>query len=173
MAKGGHRPGAGRPKGRKDDATLEKEAVLKAFRTKVMNDADTLYAAQRALAKGFSYLYKIEKEMIKGPKGGTSYKAKAPKLVTSQWEIEAWLRDKVSDVPLEQGPGATYYYLVTEKPSSQAIDSLLDRTFGKAVQAVELGGPNGKPLFGDEEKAKSKQAVREFLGADIGKGRKS
>lgn len=173
MAKGGFRPGSGRPKGRKDNATLEKEAVLKAFRGKVMADADALYIAQRTLAKGLTYLYKIEKEKFVGPKGGISYKAKPPKLVTSQWEIEAWLSDKVSDVPLDKGPEATYYYLTTEKPSSPAIDSLLDRTFGKAVQAVELGGPNGKPLFGDEDKAKSKQAISEYLGANIGKGRKS
>ncbi len=170
MARGGYRPGGGRPKGRKDDRTLQKEAVLKAFRDKVMADADVLYVAQRTLAKGLTYLYKIEKEMFTGPKGGVSYKAKPPKLVTSQWEIEAYLSDKIRDVPLEKGPEATYYYLTTEKPSGQAIDSLLDRTFGKSVQAIELGGPGGKSLFGDEEKAKSDRAIRGYLERDSRKG---
>jgi hypothetical protein len=169
--KGGKRPGAGRKKGSKDKSTLEKEAVLKVFREKVMKSADALYASQLHLARGQTFLYKIEKETITGPKGGKTIRSKPPKLVTAQWEIEAYLQDLVDEENGMSGPkdrDATYYYLTTKEPSNMAVDSLLDRTFGKSVQAVELTGKDGVALFDDATKAKSKKAISEFVGADIG-----
>lgn len=159
MARFGKNHKGGRPKGSKSAATLEKEAVLKAFRERVMKNAEILLDSQMTLARGQTFLYKIEKELTIGPKGGKSYRAKKPELVISQWEIEMFLDGEVRSEPLDSGPGATYYYLTTKEPNNMAVDSLLDRTFGKAVQAIELGGPNGKSLFTDEHKTKADKAI--------------
>lgn len=145
--KGGRQPGAGRPKGSKNAATLEKEATLAVFREKVMRSADVLYAAQMTLARGQTYLYRIDKEEIIGPKGGKSYRNKKPELVTSQWEIEEYLQGLIEegDKDNENDPNASYYFLTTKDPNGQAIDSMLDRTWGKATQTI--AGDKDAPLI--------------------------
>jgi len=129
----------GRPKGRKNDATLEKEAVLAAFKEKTMKAADILFTSQLHLAKGQTFLYKIEKELQIGPKGGKKYVRSKPILVTDQAEIEAYLQNEIveGDVEDENDPEATYYFLTTKEPDNKAADSLLDRTFGKSAQVIE------------------------------------
>lgn len=138
----------GRPKGSKSQATLEREAVLEAFRQKAMQSADVIFHSQLTLARGYSYLYKIKKKKVIGPRGGVSYVAQKPELVTAQWEIEAYLLGLVEEGDLddEYDPAATYYYIVTKDPNNQAADSLLDRTFGKASQSIALTGENGGPV---------------------------
>jgi hypothetical protein len=145
--RGGKRPGAGRKKGSKSKATLEKEAVLKAFRERVMRNADILFDSQLTLARGQTFLYKIEKELQIGPKGGKRYVSSKPKLVTNQWEIEAYLENTLieGDPEDENDPNATYYYLTTKEPDNRAIDSMLDRTFGRATQPI--GGDKDNPLI--------------------------
>lgn len=149
--KGGKRPGAGRPSGAKNVATLERNKVLEGIRQRVMQKADFLFDKQLQLAAGQQFLYKIEKEYIdlgetKGGKKKGYYKAKRPKLVTEEWEIRAYLEnlvDKVNgDIEDEFDPAATYYFITTKEPSNQALDSMLDRTFGRATQPVsgEDGG---------------------------------
>lgn len=133
----------GRPKGAKSQATLEKEAVLRVFRQKVMESADVLFQSQLALARGYTYLYKIEKERIEGPKGGVSYRAKKPALVTATWEIEAYLMGLIDEEEIDKGPEATYYFMVTKDPNNMAADSMLDRTFGKSTNVTELINPDG------------------------------
>jgi hypothetical protein len=139
----------GRPKGSRSKATLEREAVLAAFRERAMRIADILLDSQLTLAKGQTFLYKIEKEKVKGPKGGISYQRKRPELVTDQWEIESYLEGLIEegDADNDQDPGATYYFITTKEPNNMAIDSILDRTFGKSVSRTELSGPGGKDLI--------------------------
>lgn len=146
MARGGKRPGAGRKPGTKEKSTLEKEAVLKAFRDRVMRNADILFDSQMTLAKGQTFLYKIEKELQTGPKGGKKYVSSKPKLVTDQYEIERYLDGLIvgGDMDDENDPNATYYYLTTKEPDNKAIDSMLDRTFGRATQP--LAGDNDSPI---------------------------
>lgn len=134
----------GRPKGRKNQATLEKEAILREYRQKVLQAADILFGSQLHLARGVTYLYKIEKELQIGPKGGKKYVKSKPKLVTEQWEIESYLMGNIvdGDVGNDQDPDATYYFLTTEKPDNRAIDSMLDRTFGRATQPLSSDPEN-------------------------------
>lgn len=156
----------GRPKGSKLPATIEKEAVLKAFREKVMRSADVLYASQLHLAKGQTFLYKIEKEVIIGPKGGKTIRSKPAKQVTSQSEIESYLQRVVDENNGEAEPldrEDTYYFITVKEPSNMAADSLFDRAFGKSVQSVDLSVQSGKLLFGDEEKNKSQKAIGEYI----------
>lgn len=136
----------GRPKGRKSAATLEKEAVLKEFRNKVMRAADVLFNSQLHIATGQRFLYKIEKELQIGPKGGRRYVNSRPKLVENQMEIEQYLTGLLEEGDLddENDPNATYYYITAKEGDNKAIDSLLDRTFGKSTQL--LGNDPENPL---------------------------
>lgn len=137
----------GRPKGAKSTSTLEKEAVLKEFRQKILKSAEVLFNAQLQIATGQTYLYKIEKEEIIGPKGGKSYRNKKPELVTAPWEIEAYLQGVAEgNVDDESDPNAAYYFLTTKAPDNKAIDSLLDRGLGKVAQTVNTEDEDGKKL---------------------------
>ncbi len=51
----------GRPPGRLNNVTLERQAILKAMQQRIMEAADFLLDSQIVLARGVSYLYKIEK----------------------------------------------------------------------------------------------------------------
>jgi hypothetical protein len=114
----------GRPPGRKNDATLEREAQLERFRQRVFEAFDPLVNAQIAMARGLSYLFKADTD--------GEGKARKPILVTDPEEIAAFLADDYNELE------TTYYYITTEKPDNRAIDSLLDRATGKAAQVLEL-----------------------------------
>lgn len=136
--KGGARPGAGRKKGGKNQNVLERERVLAALRQKAMAVADSLLYNQLSLARGQTFLYKIEKywETV----GKTKVlRSKKPKLVTSQYDIELFLEGKLKSAE-ENEIGDTYYFLTTKEPNNQAIDSILDRTFGRASQSLAISG---------------------------------
>lgn len=125
---GGARPNSGRPVGKLLPKTLDRLKVERELKQKIMNSAGRLYRAQMGLAVGSQMLYKI----VEGKK--------KPQLVKEHKEIEAFLAGEYEDSPDE------FYFLTTEKPENKAIDSLMDRTFGKAVQRTELSGANGEPL---------------------------
>lgn len=128
---GGARPGAGRPKGSKNKATKEKAAVEKEFNQKVMRSVNRLFSAQMALAEGLQHLWRIGK----GKKG----KNEKPVVVTDREEIESFLRDDVDS--------DSYYYISTKPPDNRAIDSLLDRVFGRPTQKTDITS-GGEKLVG-------------------------
>lgn len=140
----------GRPKGSKSENTLMKEAVLAEFRKKAMESADVLFTSQLHLAKGQTYLYKIEKEFVATSNDGKRgyWRKKKPRIVEAQWEIESYLMGKVEegDEDDDQDPKATYYFLTVKDPDNKAIDSILDRTFGKSVQSVVTQDENGNNI---------------------------
>jgi len=68
MARGGARPGAGRPKGSKTPATLEREAALKSFREMVIEKVKPLFEAQYTLARGTSFMFRIKENPKTGGK---------------------------------------------------------------------------------------------------------
>lgn len=80
--------------------------------------------AQMNLAMGVQMLYKITTDK----KGNRS----KPELITDQPTIEAYLADELGDEENE------YYFITTERPDNRALDSLFDRSFGKAKQPIEL-----------------------------------
>jgi len=49
----------GRPKGKKNQTTLEKEAILEAIKQRIFQKGDQLIGAQFSIAEGCSYLFKI------------------------------------------------------------------------------------------------------------------
>ena len=124
MSKGGAMPGAGRPKGALNESTKQNLKVQKTLRAKILKSAGKLYRSQMALAGGCSFLYKIEIQK----KGGKS----KPILVEDAKTIEAFLRGEYENKDDE------YYFITTEKPDGKAIDSMLDRVFGKAQQTMDV-----------------------------------
>lgn len=147
---GGKRPGAGRKKGSKLPKTLEREKVLEAVRQRVMGIAHRLVDKQLVLANGQQFLYKIEKEWIKTGKGEKAgyWRNKKPELVedesTIRWYLENMVDEANGDVEKEDDPSATFYFLTVKEPNNQAIDSMLNRTFGSPVQSTKLIGDDGK-----------------------------
>lgn len=145
---GGKRPGSGRKKGKKNPETLEREKVLAEVRQRILRSAQRFLDAQSSVALGQQFLYKIVKKKKVGPKGGISYEAQKPELVTSEIEIRSYLEGLVENGDMEDNkdPAATYYFITTKEPSNNAIDSLMNRAFGKTAQAVELAGKDGGPI---------------------------
>lgn len=128
---GGKRPGAGRKKGSLSKKTLEQKIVEEELKQRVLQSADSLLDAQLSLAQGCSYLYKIAKD--------TKGKEKKSELITNKHTIQEYLAGTLKN-------DGNYYYITTEKPSGYAIDSLLDRTFGKSTQKIEATGKDGNPM---------------------------
>lgn len=121
---GGVRAGAGMPKGKKTRKTIQKEIELAYIKERVSRAKETIIDAQLSLARGLSYLYRIDKDA----KGNN----KKPELVTAQYEIEAYLSGEADE--------DSYYYITTVRPENNAIDSLLDRTVGKPIQKNQIEG---------------------------------
>lgn len=121
----------GRPEGSQNKATLEKKLVEEEMKQRVLRSADQLMNAQMNLAQGVQMLFKIVKDED-GKKVGK------PELVTDQIEIEEYLAGEY------EGGDTDYYFMTTERPDNKALDSLFDRTLGKAVQRV--GNPDGSNI---------------------------
>jgi hypothetical protein len=121
----------GRPPGRKNNSTLEREAVQRAMDQRVMQLADRLLNAQLAHAEGVAMLFKRHKKSGKVER------------VTSEREIVAFLDANGTAVEHDgevESDSAFYYFIATEKPSADAADRLLNRTFGKPKESVEHSG---------------------------------
>lgn len=133
MSRNGKNNKGGRPKGKKNPATLEKEAVLKVYRERIMRNADILFDSQVSIAQGIQFLFKIEKEWIQTGKNKGFWKNKKPILVEDKEEIRAFLERRLEqgDPQDDSNSGATYYFITTKEPNNFAIDSMLDRAFGK------------------------------------------
>lgn len=126
MARGGKRPGAGRRKGQKSAATIEREAALRLLQNRIARHADDLFNAQFTLARGCQLLYRAPK------KGGKHV------LVTSPETIRQFLDGELQT--------EDYVYLATERPNNFAISDMLDRSFGKPPAAIAVSAPDGGPV---------------------------
>lgn len=163
----------GRPKGRKNDATLKREAVLKAMQQRILKATDVLLDRQMHLASGVSYLFKIEKYWKVTGKGKGKKKtlmSKKPVIVTDPEEIRAYIEGKeFPDENKKEGdPTDTYYFITTEKPDNKAIADMFNRTYGRSVTPVALVDDDGKSIFDDDKKKKTNKVVGSFLGGKKG-----
>lgn len=152
----------GRPPGSKNKTTLEREVVLRGIQQRIMEGADILLDRMWHLALGQAYLYKIEKYYV-GTGKDRKIKNKKPKLVTKETEIREYLTE-IAEGPITHIPEATYYFITTEKPDGRTIEALYNRTFSRSVTPVALTDENGKSVFDDESKEKSKKALAQLLG---------
>jgi hypothetical protein len=137
---GGKRPGAGRRKGGKNKATLEKKIIEEELRQRILKSAHKLLNSQMNLAEGCQYLYKIETKRVKLGNGQVKEEKQKPKLVTSLFEIEEYLSGE-NDNPDK------YFYVTTERPDNKALENLFDRAMGKIPQPLQGTGENGELLI--------------------------
>jgi len=123
--RGGKRPGAGRPIGALSKQTLERNAVKAALEQRILQKADELHNAQYALAVGSLCIFRVEQDG----------KKKKHILVTDTDEIKEVLD---TNEGTSGKVGESYYIVSTQQPDNKAIDSMLDRVFGKAPQTIEI-----------------------------------
>lgn len=135
---GGKRQGAGRPRGGKNKATLEKQKVAEAFNQRVMNQADALFNAQLMLATGSMKVFRIDETGE-----GKSLKREHV-LVTDPNEIKDLLDEHEG---LNGAVDGVYYYFTTVGPDNKAIEGMLNRALGKPKEQIEHSGPDGSPLL--------------------------
>jgi hypothetical protein len=119
---GGARPGAGRPKGKLNKLNEQRQKAKKRFIERVNKMVDELFNAQASIAKGVSYLYRVDKD----DKG----KDMEAVLVTDPGEIKSYIDGA--------GDEDSYYYITTERPDNRALDSMLNRAFGKPEEHIDL-----------------------------------
>ncbi|WP_143447923.1 hypothetical protein [Kineosporia sp. R_H_3] len=119
--RGGPQPGYGRPKGKLSKTTLDRIKVLEEIRQRVARNADQLLNAQMSLAVGNVLLFRVDQD----EKG----KELPAVQVTSAEEIKAYI-DGDTEGECD--------YITAKLPDNKAIDSLLDRTFGKPEQSIDL-----------------------------------
>lgn len=112
MPSGGKRPNAGRPPGRRNNATLSKEQGRELVRQRVLKDIEPMIAAQIAHAQGISHF------MLRDPKSGKFERLTEPE------QIEAALNAEGA----EEGSS---YYIWAKDPSVQAFTDLLNRALDK------------------------------------------
>lgn len=115
-------PKVGRPKGRLNDATIDKALAREALRKIVMEHMADMTEAQIANAKGLKYLIVRERNSGKFLRV-TESMAKA-KHGENEEIIEVWEKD----------------------PSVQAFTDLMNRALDKPADHVELSGANKGPI---------------------------
>jgi hypothetical protein len=120
----------GRPKGAKSQATLEREAVLRAYRERVCKVADRLLDSELTVALGCAMLFRK-------PKTGKDRKAER---VTDEDTIRRYLDGELDT------DESDWYFIVTEKPDTFTIRGMFDRTFDKPAQRHEVTGKDGAPI---------------------------
>jgi hypothetical protein len=134
--RGGPRPGSGRPKGKKSPATLTREEALRQFRERVAKNTSKLLNAQMTLAMGTQMLFVIHTDSK-----GTRRK---PEMITDTETISRFLDENegvdgvMSNKHAEGSKAEDYYFMTTALPNNQALESLLNRTYGKAQENIDL-----------------------------------
>jgi len=129
--RGGYRPGSGMKKGMHTKKVLEEKEALLYIRNRVLKSIEPIVSSQMNLAQGVQFLFKIETKNVKEGKTWVRKRSK-PILITSEEEIARYLAGDFEDSKDE------YYFMTAQKPDNKALDSLLDRVFGKASQRILL-----------------------------------
>ena len=112
---------------------LERD-VQDEIQARVARNATKLMNAQMNIAEGCTFLY-VKRKNKKGEFGQAE-------LIEEQETIRAFVDGELSG-------GDDYYYISTQRPENNAINSLFDRAFGKPVQKTELTGAGGEAIKTD------------------------
>ena len=120
---GGVRPGAGRPKGKLSKLNEQRQKAKKRFIERVNKMVDPLFDAQATIALGTTYLYRVDHD----EKGH----ALPAEIETDPKVIKDYIDGKLEDAN-------SYYYITTERPDNRALDSMLNRAFGKPEEKIDI-----------------------------------
>jgi hypothetical protein len=115
MARGGKRPGSGRPKGYKSPKTIEKEAARELTRQIITRSLEPMIQAQIANAIGIGHLYTRDKS------------GKFTKITTQAGVDEL----------LAKGREGENYWIFIKDPSTQAFTDLVNRAIDKPKEQVQ------------------------------------
>ena len=136
--RGGKREGAGKKKGYTSPRVVERNKMLKQFRDKAARQAQTLLFVQLQSAMGTYSLIRIDDEYKENKEGKLEKTGKRKYVVvTDKVEIEK-VFNEFQDVDSSGVVDDKYYFMSHDKPNNNAADSILDRTFGRAQQSVDL-----------------------------------
>jgi hypothetical protein len=120
---GGARPGAGRPKGKLSKLNEQRQKAKKRFIERVNKMVDELFNAQASIAQGVSYLYRVDTD----DKGHD----KPAVIETDPEVIKDYIDGNIDDRD-------SYWYITTERPDNRALDSMLNRAFGKPEEKIDI-----------------------------------
>jgi len=124
---GGKRENAGRKVLQKTIETIE---VKRKFIDRVNRKADLLFNAQLDIAIGEKYL------MVRIPIDESKKKYRT-EIVTDPEIIKEYIDDNGQTL---NSSGDDYYFMTTRPANNQAIESMLNRAFGKAPEKIEIEG---------------------------------
>lgn len=123
----------GRKAGSMNKTTMESKLAKKAFIERVNKNVDKLFNSQLDLAVGEKYLM-VVKTIGKGSK-----QRRETSIVTDPDLIKEYLDEELDNTDEE------YYFMTTKPANNQALDSLMNRSFGKATEKVDLTSDD-KPI---------------------------
>ncbi len=141
----------GRPPGAKNKKTIEQDVAKKNYDQRILRNIRPLLNAQMVLAKGVTYIIKIEYTKTTTP-GKVGKNGKQGKSTTTTSKRQYVVEDPKEIIEaldkIESGKFGfgEYYFVSSQKPDGKVINSMLDRVFGKAKQAVEISGDPDNPL---------------------------
>lgn len=125
MPRGGARTGAGAKKGSKQKPSIfkqDREACLDRARKRILPRLDRIFDRHADNAEGVSY-------MLLRDDDGSYVRA------TDEKQFDAAI-----------AAGKETFRIYTKEPSASSFKELMDRTFGKAPERVEVTGKDGEPL---------------------------
>lgn len=137
--RGGARPGAGRRLHGKNPDTIIREETIRQFKDRVAKNTDRIFNAQLDLAIGEKYL------MVKRVTGTGKDRKTWVEVVDDMETIKEYIDDDGES--LNADAGEDYYYMSTRGANNSALDSLLNRAYGKAEEKMDVTS-NGEKLEG-------------------------
>lgn len=150
---GGARPGAGRPRGKKDPHTVAREATKQAFVDRIHHNADQLLNAAMNVALGETYL--MRKVTVRNSKGTVT--REYHETVTDPAKIIEYLDSGQSG---DFGDDDEWYYMTTKPANVNAIKELFDRAFGKPASPDDDKGPALLGILIDDKQAEQLIRIR-------------
>ncbi len=126
--------------GQKTRKTIAREAARAAYQQLVLQNLRPLFSSQMALARGVSYVYRIDRHGK-----GSSLRIEHV-LLEDPREIADALDIIENGDPNGDDEGHGFYYVTTKAPENRAIDSMLDRSIGKPAQPISGDPDNRTPI---------------------------
>lgn len=147
---GGARPGAGRPRGAVSQRTIDRMTAKRRFVDRVIKHTDDLFNAQLDKAIGEKHLMVKITEYVKDKKTGENtrtIKRQWHEIITDPQTILAFLDGELEHNDQESiNDDENFYYLTTKPADNMAIANMLDRSYGKPTEKVELGASDDADL---------------------------
>jgi len=154
MSRNGTNNKGGRPKGVKTKRVLDRLKVFEQLKDRGAKMAQSLIGSQALIAHGTHTLMRIDESVEyrdtgKTDKQGNPSKArfvtKKYEVVTNPKEIEK-VFNSFQDVDGSGVVDDKYYFVTHKDPQNNAIDSILNRVFGRPTESIEVSGKDGEPL---------------------------